>query len=146
VNKLNIKNIVRYVTISGCLFSTNYALGATALHKAAENGHAEVVEVLLDAGADVKAEDKWGRTALHEAAEKGDLAGVQNALAAGEDVNAVDNRGKTALHVVAGSCQFSGDIYELLMQFVDPNIRDNDGKTAMDIMVSQIVQPSPSCR
>lgn len=39
-------------------------LGLTPLHIAARNGHAEVVRLLLAAGASVDAADKYGRTPL----------------------------------------------------------------------------------
>ena len=62
--------------------------GATALMIAAYKGHIEKVQLLLQAGADVMAQDKLGRTALHWTAE-----GLSNAetvsalLAAAKDSN-----------------------------------------------------------
>lgn len=38
--------------------------GRTALHYAAENGHAEIVELLLKVTPDVNARDRYGDTAL----------------------------------------------------------------------------------
>jgi ankyrin repeat protein len=56
--------------------------GATALHCAAVAGAAEVVRILLAAGADPRARDEAGYTALHIAAERGD-GPVLKALAKG---------------------------------------------------------------
>jgi cytohesin len=41
--------------------------GATALHRAAEEGHSEMVELLVELGADVRALDASGRTAAMRA-------------------------------------------------------------------------------
>ena len=46
------------------------------LHKAVENGHATVVDLLLDAGADVNINDARGRTAADIAAQEGMNANV----------------------------------------------------------------------
>ncbi|GAB5353216.1 hypothetical protein AAMO2058_000018500 [Amorphochlora amoebiformis] len=43
----------------------------TALHIAAAEGHASMVEMLLDRGADVDARDRWNKTALEEAQQQG---------------------------------------------------------------------------
>eukprot|EP00961_Rhodomonas_salina_P241802 3266456-Rhodomonas_salina.1 len=69
----------------------------TALHKAAAEGHAEVLAVLLAANADPEAKNSRGDTALILASRKG-LEGAVNALLdAGADVNCVDSDGRTPL-------------------------------------------------
>ena len=81
--------------------------GATVLHLAAENGHADVVKILVDEGADVAAAYRQsggsmsGSTALHWAARLGHEGVVTILLDAGADVDAKKRWGGTALHDAA---------------------------------------------
>ena len=59
----------------------------TALMWAAAERHADVVGLLVEAGADLRARTKKGFTALHFAAREGDIESVARLLAAGVDVN-----------------------------------------------------------
>ena len=51
--------------------------GETALYYAALWGKIQVVEALLNAGADKAVKDKWGKTALDKAQEKNHTAIVK---------------------------------------------------------------------
>lgn len=66
------------------------------LRWAAENGHGEIVQALLQKGADVNAKDAQGRTALMLAVERGHAAAVQVLLEHGADVNLKDVQNQTA--------------------------------------------------
>jgi ankyrin repeat protein len=75
--------------------------GRIALHFAAWRGNETVVRLLVDRGADVKAEDNNAETVLHRAASKGNEAVVRLLVDRGADVKAKDNYGKTVLHSAA---------------------------------------------
>ena len=56
-------------------------------------GHKEVVELLIDKGADVNAKGKYGRTPLHWAAHQGHWEIAELLIAKGADVNPKLNDG-----------------------------------------------------
>ncbi len=101
----------------------NFALGA-----AAWCGHTDVVEVLIDAGAEVNAYGGYG--ALCGACHGGYTDVVEVLIDAGAEVNVKDTAGNTALMVAAWEGQI--DVVELLlMRGADVNERNNDGWTAL---------------
>jgi ankyrin repeat protein len=68
-----------------------------ALINAANKGDFEVVEALLDNGADINARDEQNQTALHQAASRGQTPIVKLLLERGADVNAKNLFGQTPL-------------------------------------------------
>nr|ABI37009.2 inhibitor protein kappa B-like protein [Azumapecten farreri] len=65
---------IRYQKIPQNLEARNSA-GCTCLHEAAENGHMNIMKMLLSKGAQINNGDaKRGATVLHRAAERGDLS------------------------------------------------------------------------
>lgn len=94
---------------------------------------------LLSKGAKLDARDKQGNTALHIAALRGHGLGVYTLLRWNPEVNAENNRGETALHLVCRHFESSSlaarysAVIELLEYGADPSIRDEDGKTALEI-------------
>ena len=70
----------------------------TALHLAAQHGHAGCVQRLLDAGAACDVQTVKGYTPLHLAAESGHLACAQLLLDAGAAIDTRTLRGYTPLH------------------------------------------------
>jgi ankyrin repeat protein len=77
--------------------------GTTALHWAAYNGNAALVERLVAAGADVTAANQFGSTPLAEAAVVGNREIIEALLDGGAPVDAPGADGQTALMVVARS-------------------------------------------
>ena len=75
----------------------------TALGLAAELGHQDIVEYIVEKGADIDAKDNKGRTPLMLAAEGGHRAIIEYLITRGAHVNSQDNDGNTVLmHAAAG--------------------------------------------
>lgn len=79
----------------------NSAAIGHALSMAARQGHAALVTILLDAGADPDAADAEGWTPLRAAAWGGHAAAVNVLLQRGAQVDACDAEGRTALRAAA---------------------------------------------
>jgi len=65
--------------------------GITPLHLAAEHGRQQIVELLLEKGADVNAKSGFKRTPLHYAASSGHEGIVGRLMAKGAELNALDS-------------------------------------------------------
>ncbi|KAG8267572.1 hypothetical protein J6590_048191 [Homalodisca vitripennis] len=93
---------------------------------------AAVVEILVEAGANVDYCDADQRTALRAAAWGGHDEIVTLLLRAGSDVNKTDCEGRTAL--IAAAYMGHSDIVETLLEYkADINHQDNDGRTALSV-------------
>jgi ankyrin repeat protein len=75
--------------------------GTTALHWAAHRNDAPMVELLLRAGADVRASNRYGVTPLSLACENGSAEIVERLVKAGADPNVALRDGETALMTAA---------------------------------------------
>ncbi|MGD2135979.1 MAG: ankyrin repeat domain-containing protein [Gemmatimonadales bacterium] len=106
---------------------------ATPLHRAAEAGRAEVIDMLLAAGANVNAGDVVGASPLHWAAQSGNRAIVELLLARGADAGNATDGGVTALHYVAESeAPGAWDVAEMLLRNGVPvNEQDFEGATPL---------------
>ncbi|XP_041467272.1 putative ankyrin repeat protein RF_0381 [Lytechinus variegatus] len=104
--------------------------GWTALHRAAKNGHTDVIEYLICKGAEVNKEDNYGFTALHRAANNGHIDVIKYLISEGAEFNKVDNDGLTALHHAANNGHIDVIKY-LISGGAEVNKVDNDGLTAL---------------
>jgi len=77
--------------------------GTTALHWAVRADDLELVDRLLQAGADARAANRYGVTPLHLAAVNGNAAMLERLIDAGADPSAAGTDGETALMTVARS-------------------------------------------
>jgi hypothetical protein len=92
---------------------TTAPVAKTPLHAAAENGHAEMIQLLLSKGADVNARTASGYTPLHLAAKNGHGLCARILLDAGANVNAQSDNGETPLYLAAGNGH--GEMVQLLV-------------------------------
>ncbi len=75
----------------------------TAMHSAVSRSHADVVRILLDAGANPNVRQSAGWTPLHSAAANGDRASVELLLDAGADPAAVNDEGRSVMDLAEES-------------------------------------------
>ncbi|RHY55119.1 hypothetical protein DYB38_008080 [Aphanomyces astaci] len=134
----------------------------TPLHIAASDGNAEVVKLLIQAGANCHAKDRWGVTPLDCAKDAvvaslmsthiraslfadtstapyrriatGDTDTLKRAWLDGLALNAVDGAGRTALHVAVEKEQMNA-IELLLSAGATVDVADEQGRTPMSIAV-----------
>lgn len=120
-------------------------LGDTALHWSSHNGYVEIVELLLNAGADIEADEiNWiGGKPLHWASEHAPKV-VKLLLERGANVNARNIKKDsdlfefTPLIMNASQGDDCSEATELLIAAgADPSLADANGKTAMDHAAGQ---------
>lgn len=96
--------------------------GCSPLHEAAQRGPAEIVQQLLEAGANPNHKSTRGHTPLHYACSEPDPVAVRLLLEHGGNPNSSDGRGFTPLHCAAG--HGSEEITSLLLAHgANPNTR-----------------------
>ncbi|KAM7386074.1 hypothetical protein PAMA_008950 [Pampus argenteus] len=103
-----------------------------ALIAAASMGHAEVVELLLNHGADVNVVDQQGRTALMTAASEGHMTTTQLLLDHGASLDQTDREGLTALSWACLKGQLPL-VRELVDRGAATTHADRSGRTPLDL-------------
>ncbi|MCD6579450.1 ankyrin repeat domain-containing protein, partial [bacterium] len=109
----------------------------TALHRASSQGYNEIVKLLLEKGANAEIKDQHGMTPLNRAAQNGQLAAIILLLDSGAKIsggfpettwtplfNSVFRRHCEACEI-------------LLKRGANPNIKDEKGRTPLDIAIAE---------
>jgi ankyrin repeat protein len=109
--------------------NTEDGSGLTPLTLAAAFGTREAVSVLVEAGAEVKAQNRSGLTALHVAWR--DESVTRLLLDRGADVNAKTQLGATPLLVAASANGTEAVVSRLLEKGAEPDAADNRGVTPL---------------
>lgn len=139
------KDVVEHLLQTGANVHARDDGGLIPLHNACSFGHAEVVSLLLCHGADPNARDNWNYTPLHEAAIKGKID-----VCIGKIKFIHADKTFAKLNNVCKNCFFLGKpslvwyvkviinsahsfLQVLLQHGADPNIRNTDGKSALDL-------------
>ena len=87
----------------------------SSLHIAADNGHRDLVDMLLRSGSIVDEPDSEGNTPLHRATNKRKLDVIQRLLRQGADPNLMNTAGRTPVHIAVSTGSIK--IVETLLRF-----------------------------
>ncbi len=128
---LGATEVARVLIDRGARVKVRFArVNHTPLHVAAERGFLPLVNLLLDAGAEVDARDSNGFTPLIDAAEQGRTLVVRALLLAGAKVNQTNTTGRTALWLAASRGHEETVTY-LLNHDADPTLAGADGQAPL---------------
>jgi ankyrin repeat protein len=122
---------LRLEILSGANVNERGLEDGTALHAAADWGHAHVVRALLELGAQPDRRDANRATALSLAARRGYIEVVDILLAGGADPNRVAQDNEVPL-ISAARLGFHQIVSSLLAAGADPEETDSTGRTARD--------------
>jgi ankyrin repeat protein len=129
---------------------TSLGENATPLMRAAKDADVEVMQLLLDHGADPSLTTTKGTTALmyvvsrspgfrgsrNRGSEQQAVAAIDLCLARGVDIDTVDASGQSALHVAAASPAEEAIVRHLAERGASLSLKDRRGRTALDAATS----------
>ncbi|XP_005102534.2 E3 ubiquitin-protein ligase MIB1 [Aplysia californica] len=110
--------------------------GHTALQAASQNGHIEVIKVLIKHDVNMEVEDKDGDRAVHHAAFGDEPAVIELLHRGGADLNARNKRRQTPLHIGVNKGHI-GVVRSLLDLGSHPSLQDSEGDTALHDAISK---------
>ena len=105
--------------------------GMTALQWEAKKTYRDVVQALVDAGADIEAKNDMGRSPLLVACENGNISKVKMLVKAGAEVSTTDNQGNTCLILAARFGHTETVRYLVGLKDVDVNNTDKEDYTSL---------------
>ncbi|KAF3927190.1 Ankyrin-3 [Dactylellina cionopaga] len=128
------KEIIALLLETGINLDEKAYDGMTALQMAARNGKLMVARLLVEARADINAQDDKGSTAMHHAilSENGTEAVLRLLLEKGADLGVKDDFGRTALHTAAYLGREAA-AWLLLDNNADPTAETLGGNTALHL-------------
>ncbi|MEE6464267.1 hypothetical protein FKM82_006222 [Ascaphus truei] len=110
--------------------------GHTAMQAASQNGHVDILKLLLKQNVDVEAEDKDGDRAVHHAAFGDEGAVIEVLHRGGADLNARNKRRQTPLHIAVNKGHLQ--VVKTLLDFgCHPSLQDSEGDTPLHDAISK---------
>jgi ankyrin repeat protein len=128
------EELVKILLDAGCIVNCLDSEKRTPLHIAVFNGSVKQVHLLLEYGADVHVRDANGNTPLHNVRR---LNCARILVDCGADVKAVTNSGKTTIFTAADKQGDAECVRFLISLGVDPLVRDESGRSALDIAIQR---------
>ncbi|RXN35314.1 E3 ubiquitin- ligase mib1 isoform X1 [Labeo rohita] len=110
--------------------------GHTAMQAASQNGHVDVLKLLLKHNVDLEAEDKDGDRAVHHAAFGDEGSVIEVLHRGGADLNARNKRKQTPLHIAVNKGHLQ--VVKTLLDFgCHPSLQDSEGDTPLHDAISK---------
>ncbi|MBC8481302.1 MAG: ankyrin repeat domain-containing protein, partial [Planctomycetes bacterium] len=103
-----------------------------ALREAAENGHSQTVETLINEGADVNTKYDSEYTPLHLAAKNGHIETCLKLISKGANINAASVFGETPLHLAAKNGH-QQTVQAIIDEGANVNAETKSGKTPLQL-------------
>lgn len=134
--KGDLKSARRLLDANPQLINSRNKLGKTPLHQSLTGGNDEIIKLLIERGADVKARDNTGLTPLHIAAWWSVTARAKILIDHGADVTATDKFGDTPLHTASMHGRGKMCLF-LIENGARIDTKNLDGRTARDLATQQ---------
>lgn len=126
---MDMLDLVQFLIVKGADTNSKSIIDQTALYRAAERGHIDIVKYLSPrTQKNILASCKW--TPLHVAAISGYPHVVGHLLEAGFDRDAQDEVGRTALAIAVEAGK--SEVIKLLLEKGAQDLADNDNNHALD--------------
>lgn len=105
----------------------------TPLHLAATGTNSNILKLLINAGANLNAQDYYGNTPLHKAVEAKNFELLKILIDAGANVNKINNFGCTALGFLVEEVndELSMKGLKLLIECTDVNLTNTEGENVL---------------
>lgn len=135
---------VKMLVSAGAAVDFRNSLGNTPLAGAAITNRVAAGRYLLQRGADRHSANMYGDTPLREAVQHNRYDFLKMLLDGGTRYDEVNKRGSTILHTLAleGNTRTAEFLVVAGLEGVDPDRRNGDGKTAMEILEARTRLPS----
>jgi ankyrin repeat protein len=125
----DLRRLRKLVAANPALVQARDAGGSTLLHHAAAFGAKEMLELLLNAGAEVNARNGRGAAALHWAVSN--EGRTRLLLERGAAINSQTDSGRTALYLAASQSNHDAVLRLLLDKGADPNLATLNGRSPL---------------
>ncbi|XP_030843493.1 E3 ubiquitin-protein ligase MIB2 [Strongylocentrotus purpuratus] len=119
-----------FKTVNRNTFKALNFYGKTALHSAAAYGHLEVVQALLESGAEIEITDDDGDTPLHYSVGGDEPAIAKYLIGKGANINRGNDKGRRAIHEAAVR-GFVDCARVLINHGCDVNVQDTEKDTPL---------------
>jgi ankyrin repeat protein len=109
--------------------------GLSALHQIVIKNKVDIVQMLINYGANINIQDYYGNTAIHYSISEENVEILHLLLQYNPNLNLIDIDGNTPLHLYLRNSYLEKEILQLLITKSDLNIQNNSGLTCLKMII-----------